>query len=160
MYVRDLKTERLVQVLIEKIDISDIRDNSKEFSFDWLKLSKQINSSTYALRFSEVSNEILGMLHLFTNHGMLIMNLVEVSKNNLGKIKRYDYVAGCLIAFACQQSFELDSSYKGFLTFNAKSELLELYKNKYYAKQINGQRMYIGPESGVKLINEYLNRKK
>lgn len=160
MYVRDIKTERLIHVFIEKVDTSGLRDNSKEFGFDWLELSKQLNSSTYALRFTEEPYEVIGLLHLISHHGMLIMNLVEVSKKNFGKRKRYDYIAGCLIAFACQQSFALDSGYKGFLTFNAKSEFLELYKNKYYAKQINGQRMYIEPESGVKLINEYLNRKK
>lgn len=160
MFVREVKTDKLRKVSIEKIELKNIKIVSKEYDFDWLKLSKQTGSMTYALKPDEQLDKVLGLLHLTKSKGMLIMNLLEVTKENIGKLKRYDYIAGCLIAFACQQSFEMESSYKGFLTFNAKTELVELYTTKYYARQINGQRMYIDPESGVKLINEYLNRSK
>lgn len=160
MFVKDVKTNSLIKICIEKIGLKEIKSVSKEFSFDWVKLSKQKNSQTFALKLDEDIKQVLGLLHLTTYNGMLIMNLIQVSKNNIGKTKRYDYIAGCLIAFACKQSFEMETSYKGFLTFNAKSELIKLYTTKYYAKQINGQRMYIDPESGVKLINQYLNRSK
>jgi len=160
MFVREIKTDRLIKVFIQKIESSSIKNYTSQFGFDWHKLSKRPNSRTYGLKHKEELNEILGLLHLTTYKNMLIMNLVEVSKKNIGKRKQYDYIAGCLIAFACQESFAIESSYKGFLTFNAKSELIDLYKNKYYARQINGQRMYIEPEAGVKLIDEYINRKK
>ena len=160
MYVFDLKTKTLLPVFIEKVDFDNIKYNTIAFGFNWKKLSKQANSNTYALKFKEELNEVIGLLHLINNNGMLIMNMIEVSKKNIGKRKRYDYIGGCLIAFACKQSFALASNYKGFLTFNAKTELVSYYKTKYYAKQINGQRMYIEPEDGIKLINEYINRKK
>jgi len=160
LFVRDLKTDRLLWIVIQYTTKNEINSVKKEFGFEWSKLIKQADSKSYSLKLVDKTNDVLGLLHLINNQGMLIMNLVEVSKNNMGRKKRYDYVAGCLIAFACKLSFEIESNYKGFLTFNAKSELIELYKSKYYAKQINGQRMYIEPEYGVKLINEYLNRKK
>lgn len=160
MYVLDKKNDNLKKVIIEVVIPKEIKVNSKKFEFDWYKLAKQRNSITYSLKFNEATEEILGLLNLTNIQGMLIMNMVEVTKENIGKEKNYDYIAGCLIAFACQQSFDIDSNYKGFLTFNAKSELINLYKIKYFAKQINGQRMYIEPENGVKLIDEYLNRKK
>ena len=92
---------------------------------------------------------------------MLIMDLVEIAPHNIGReSKRYDYVAGCLIAFACRESFKLENNYKGFLSFESKTELIEWYMDKYHAKIAMGQKMYIAPNDGQHLINEYLNRKK
>lgn len=160
MFILDLETDRLLQIVIQNASLNEIKLSSSKFEFNWTKLFKQSNTQTYSLKLDEENCEIIGLLHLINNQGMLIMNLVEVNQTNIGRKKRYDFIAGCLIAFACQKSFELDSDYKGFLTFTAKSQLIELYKTKYYAKQVNGQRMYIEPEFGVKLINKYLNRKK
>ena len=92
---------------------------------------------------------------------MLIMDLVEIAPYNIGKgTKRYDYVAGCLIAFSCKESFKLESNYKGFLTFESKTKLIDWYMEKYHAKIAIGQKMFIEPNDGQILINEYLNRKK
>jgi len=68
-------------------------------------------------------------------------------------------VAGALIAFACRESFKLEGAYKGFLTFIAKTKLINLYIKKYGAELAFGQRMFIDWESGHRLIEEYLNRK-
>lgn len=92
--------------------------------------------------------------------GMLIMDLIEIAPHNIGKKnKKYDYAAGCLIAFACREAFKLESNYKGFLTFESKTKLINWYRKKYYAKIAMGQKMYIEPEDGKNLIKEYLNRK-
>lgn len=92
---------------------------------------------------------------------MLIMDLVEIAPHNIGrKNKRYDYVAGCLIAFACRESFKLESSYKGFLAFESKTRLINWYKENYYAQVAMGQKMFIEPIDGKKLIATYLKRSK
>lgn len=70
--------------------------------------------------------------------------------------KKFEYVAGCLIAFACRESFKIEGSYKGFLTFVSKSNLIEWYKEKYGAIQALGQRMFIEDKIGLKLIKKYL----
>lgn len=159
MFVLEIKSGKLLKCTISEISSSDIRVVYKEFGFNWKKLSKESHSITYCIKSKALGNAILGLLNLIEVDGMLIMNLVEVSKSNFGKNKKLDYVAGCLIAYACQKSFEIESPYKGFLTFNSKTELTKLYKTKCYAKQINDQRMYIEPENGVKLVKEYLDRK-
>lgn len=74
-------------------------------------------------------------------------------------IKGFDNVAGCLIAFACRESFKLESDYKGFLIFTSKSNLIELYQNKYDAVLTLGRKMYIDDRSGLKLIKKYLDLK-
>ncbi len=84
---------------------------------------------------------------------MLIMDLVEIAPQNVGqKNKRYDYVAGCLIAFACRESFKLTSNYQGFLTFESKTKLMAWYKTHYYAQVAMGQKMFIEPAGGHNLI--------
>ena len=52
------------------------------------------------------------------------------------------------------------SNYKGYLDFVSKTALIGLYRDKYYAQSTIGQKMYIDPIGGKKLIEEYLNRKK
>jgi len=87
---------------------------------------------------------------------MLVMELIEVAPFNIGTNKMYDNVAGCLIAYACRESLKLETAYKGYLTFVSKTELINLYKEKYFATQTIGNRMYIDPLSGENLINTYL----
>jgi len=50
-------------------------------------------------------SSVQGALSLRTYQGMLTMDLVEIAPQNKGREnKRYDYVAGCLIAYACKQT--------------------------------------------------------
>jgi len=104
---------------------------------------------------------VQGALSLRKHQGMLTMDLVEIAPHNKGQTdKRYKYVAGCLIAYACQESLKLEGNYRGYLDFVSKTVLIGLYRTKYYAQSTIGQKMYIDPIGGKKLIEEYLNRKK
>jgi hypothetical protein len=65
-----------------------------------------------------------------------------------------------LIAFACKKSFELGKGhYLGFLSFDSKTELISLYQDKYGATWAMGQKMFIGPANGKKLMEKYLGIK-
>lgn len=89
---------------------------------------------------------------------MLYMNNIEVVPHNFGKNGKYNHVAGALIAYACMKSFELGkNNYRGYLTFESKTELITLHQNKYKATLAMGQKMFIDPESGLKLMKTYLN---
>ena len=102
------------------------------WKFDWNKLIKEKNSKTYILRLKESSKRIEGIMQLKIENSMLIMDVIELAPHNIGSLnKRFDYVAGCLIAFGCRQSFEIKGSYKGFLTFITKTNLIDWYQNKY-----------------------------
>jgi len=46
--------------------------------------------------------------------------------------------------------------HKGYLTFESKTKLIPLYQQKYGAILAMGQRMFIDPEMGLKLIDKYL----
>jgi hypothetical protein len=123
-------------------------------------LIKEPGSQTFVLKIIDKQQSIEGALHLIVENGMLIMDVIEIAPRNIGrKNKKYDYVAGCLIAFACRESFKIAGNYKGFLTFVSKSNLIEWYSYKYAAVLALGQRMFIDAEAGEKLINEYLYNK-
>lgn len=130
------------------------------WNFDWNKVNKEKKSEVYILRLLEKPFSIEGMLLLKNEDGMLIIDLVEIAPHNIGTSnKRFDNVAGCLIAFACRESFNLESDYKGFLTFTSKSNLIELYQEKYGAILTLGRKMYIDDRSALKLIQKYLDLK-
>ncbi len=155
MYILEIKTNKLVKCQIHSPTRDLIPRKKDGWSFNWLDVYKRNSKSVFALK-EETSQTIQGMLQLVNDGGMLVMELLEIAPQNIGASKKYDNVAGCLIAFSCRESLKLDTAYKGFLTFVSKTELISLYKQKYLATQTIGNRMYIDPSSGKKLINKYL----
>jgi hypothetical protein len=96
------------------------------------------------------------MLSLLEN-GIVYMDCIEVAPKNYGSKGRYDLVAGSLIAYGCKLSFELGKPpYNGYLAFESKTVLIELYQEKYGATWAMGQRMFFSPDAGVKLMELYL----
>lgn len=79
-----------------------------------------------------------------------------------GFVVKSSAVAGCLIAFACRQSFINDK--EGYLAFDVLEDkkenelrLMNLYSQKYNAVRLdNSTTMIILPEKSEELINEFL----
>lgn len=94
------------------------------------------------------------------------MAYVEIAQWNQGKNKKYDRVAGCLVAFACRLSFVLGKGdYKGWLAFDVQEQheedqrkLMVNYSRKYKARRVGETTMLIMPEDGEQLIEEYLEK--
>ena len=159
VYILDVQKDQLVKAEIVVPEPNEIPLKKDGWNFNWRKLSKEKNSKVFILRTIGRNPSVQGALQLKIENEMLIMNVLEIAPHNIGrKNKKYDYVAGCLIAFACKESFKLKSTYKGFLTFMAKTSLINWYSKKYGASIGLGQRMYIDSENGLKLINEYLEK--
>ena len=161
MYILDNQTKNLVEAEIVLGSTKDMPLKKDGWNFTWRSITRRKGTETYILRLKSNPSSIQGVLHLKKQEGMLIMDLVEIAPHNIGrKNKRYKYVAGCLIAFACRESFKLEGNYKGFLTFESKTRLIEWYMENYHAKIAMGQKMYIDPIGGEELINTYLKRTK
>jgi len=151
--------ERQLSVYAEIIQITNQKLPYKKngWNFNWNSLKNQDNSKLYALRLAKEPRSIQGLLLLKYEFDMVIMDLVEIAPNNIGSNnKQFEFVAESLIAFACRESFKIDGNYKGFLTFRSKSNLIEMYKNKYAAVETIDRRMYIDDINGIKLIERYL----
>ena len=162
VYILEIAESELIEAEIIPAKISEMPLKKDGWNFNWKELFKEKNTETYVLRIKGETPTIEGVLQLRIEEEMLIMDLIEIAPHNLGSInKKYDFVAGCLIAFACRESFiTLDGNYKGYLTFTSKTNLIDWYSTKYGAVQANGQNMYIDGDQGSLLINEYLYRTK
>lgn len=151
-------TGKIEQSKIEEISKKEIPLKKDGWNFNWRELYKVEGGTIYKISLLNSPKNIQGvvMISIFNNE-MVFMNNVEVAPVNLGKKKLYDYVAGCLISFACLLSFRLGKgTYNGFLSFESKTELIDLYQNKYAAEYAMGHKMFIEPRVGRKLIQQYL----
>jgi len=161
IYILDKINGELIKSEIVPMDQKNIPLKKDGWNFNWRQLSKEENGRAYVLRTLNSPYQTEGALCLRYEHDMLIMEALELAPYNIGqKNRRNDYVAGCLIAFGCRESFKIQSEYKGFLTFVSKTNLIKWYTVKYGAELALGQRMFIDSENGEKLIEKYLNRTK
>lgn len=160
VYILDTKSNRLVEAEIIVAESKNVPLKKDGWKFNWKQLVQEQDAQTLILRTLMTPHIVEGALHLKVENEMLIMDAVEIAPHNVGRTnKRYDYVAGCLIAFACRESFKLEGNYKGFLTFVSKTNLIKWYSDKYGAELAFKQRMFIDSEAGIKLINEYLYKR-
>ncbi len=158
--IYDNVKKKLVPAIIVLARIGDLPFKKDGWSFNWRVAYKNTNSDVHILKLKEDEKSIEGLIQISVFEGVMVMNLLELAPHNIGRNeKRYEYVAGCLISFACYESFKLETNYKGFISFETKKKLRNWYKDNYYAEDAMGKKMFIWPDDGIKLINEYLNRK-
>jgi hypothetical protein len=152
----DVLHKRKIKADIILADNTKLPLKKDGWSFNWNQLSKNKRVTTYILKLMDTPQTIEGVLQVKIEAEMFIMDLIEIAAHNIGSNKRYELVAGCLISFACRESFKIEGDYKGYLTFIAKTGLIDWYASKYGAIQAMGQRMFITPQKGVQLQEKYL----
>lgn len=81
------------------------------------------------------------------------MNLLENAPFNIGKEKLYEGVAGNLVAFACKLSFQRGG--QGFVSFQAKTKLIDHYVKTLGAYHFGDHLMVIDSIVAQKLIDRY-----
>jgi hypothetical protein len=69
----------------------------------------------------------------------------------------YEGVAGNLVAYACKLSFQ--NGLDGFVSFTAKTKLIEHYANTLGAYLLSGNRMVIPEISAKTLVDKYFKSK-
>ena len=159
LYILDKSNNSKIEVSVVKCTAKEIPSKKNGWLFNW--------RSAYNNQFSEVfllktvdSNLLQGAIELIEYEGMLVMNIIEVSPKSRGtEMKKYDRIAGILIAFGCEMSFMLETNYKGHLIFDSKTDLISHYQLKYGAVVIRNQKMVIEPIQGQDLISKYLKDK-
>lgn len=152
----DVLHKRKIKADIILADKTKLPLKKDGWNFNWNQLSKNKNTTTYILKLIDTPETIEGVLQVTIEEGMFIMDLIEIAPHNIGSNKRYELVAECLISFACRESFKIEGDYKGYLTFVAKTDLIDWYASKYGAIQAMGQRMFITPKKGLELQEKYL----
>jgi len=158
VYIEEANTNKAVKADILLANRKDMPLQKDRWNFNWRSLYKTEGVCFYKLITQDDPQKIEALLMLtIFDDGMVFMNNIEVAPHNYGSSGIYARVAGCLIAFACQYSFQVGrGGYIGFLTFESKTALIELYQERYGATHIGSQKMYIPPNEGKKLMKRYL----
>jgi hypothetical protein len=129
------------------------------------QLSKLANATAYVLVTEEEPDVVQGcMIFQMVEKRIPTMTYLEIAPHNRYDERKYDRVAGCLIAYAFKRSL-IDGmgDYNGQLFLDVLEEdpenehrLIKLYTNKYNAKVYGGTRLYIIDDDGQELIDKYL----
>lgn len=159
----ETKSKIKSQIYLVAKNKSKLPSINEGWRFNFSKHSKGKDYETYILTTEKTPEIIEGCLIINSKSPhQVYMAFVEVAPHNKGDEKIYDRVAGCLIAFACRQSFI--NGKEGYLAFDVLEEkkenetkLMKLYSQKYNAVRLdNSTTMIILPEGSEKLIYEFL----
>jgi hypothetical protein len=147
------ETGEIFETQILPIMEADIQ-NLFGWSFDWQNAKNHYD--IYKLTTIVDNNIVQGLIAIEVKKGFIFIELVENAPFNIGFKQIYRGVGGNLFAFACKLSFEL--GFDGYVSFVAKTELIEHYREKMFAKSLSGQRMVIETDGAKKLVNQYFSK--
>jgi hypothetical protein len=121
------------------------------FEFDWIK---EAHFDIYAIRLVENEN-VIGLMAIKDVADELRTELVllESSKENIGQNKKFEHIAGCLIAWACRLAFI--KGYYGFISLIPKTRLISHYKHAYGFEQF-GRHLASETRNSHRLIQKFL----
>lgn len=140
---------------VVRLTKADLKQATKKsgWNFNWKKELDDNAKEVYKLVITSSPDIIQGLLSLTIEPDHIFMNLVESAPFNIGKNKLYEGVAGNLVAFACQLSFQ--RGFDGFVAFDAKTKLIQHYEKTLGAVQFRGQRMIIPTHAAQILLDKY-----
>jgi hypothetical protein len=81
------------------------------------------------------------------------MHLIESASFNKGRNKMYAGVPGNLVAYTAKLSFQRGGD--GYVSFVAKTKLIDHYIHTLGAVHFGGHRMIITRKASLKLIDKY-----
>lgn len=151
-YLEDILTGECVPAVIERLSKKEILliHNSNRFDFDW---NSQFPFEVFGLRIAH-SGEVVGLMSLEcrTADSAIEIKLLENARSHIGSGKRYERIAGSLIAFACTKSVKL--GFQGYVCLKPKTHLINYYRRKY-GFCYTGIYMISVTNNSLMLIHEY-----
>lgn len=152
MWIDDLDSGKTHDIEIIPVVLDDYSNiSNSRFWFSWID---EENFDVYKLRIRERS-EILGLISL-ENHpaeSRIEIRLLAVSKENRGKKKKYDRIAGNLIAFASKKALMLFGEW-ACVSLLPKTQLIEHYVQKYGMTKA-GRSLFVEGIRLIELIRRY-----
>ena len=136
-------------IRLSKSDLKHIT-KTKGWNFNWKQEFEEIKKEVYKLTI--VNNPIIiqGLLSVTIEQDHVFMVLLESTPFNIGKQKIYEGVAGNLVAYACKISFQ--KGFEGFVSFTAKTRLIDHYEKTLGAYHFKNQRMIIDTQAARILV--------
>jgi hypothetical protein len=152
MYVVESSTGNKLWVEIAPVEKNDFKILlKKRYFFDW---SVERNFEIYKL-FMLGSKDIIGLISIerIPNEWRVHIRLLTVSKENQGRAKKYDRIAGNLIAHAARIAVA-EYAELACVSLRPKSQIAKYYIDKY-KMILTGVTLSIEVPEILNLINEY-----
>lgn len=156
--IENVQTGDSFQTEISLLSSSEVKRITKKngWQFNWKSEFKQPKKDIYKLTIVGNLNIIQGLVSLEVKEDHVYMHLIESAEFNIGKDKVYLGIPGNLVAFACKLSFQRGND--GYVSFIAKTKLIEHYIDTLGAIHFGGHLMVITTESALKLIGKYFKK--
>jgi len=154
MAIIEVATGKELIASISSLEDTDFKQiTKKRYFFNWRKEKGAADLFKLTL---QGDSEILGLLALtdFPREFRMQIHLLCVSRENQGKDKKYDNIAGCLIAFAARTAI---SKYfeQACISLLPKTELRAHYKSKYGMLD-GGPQLFLEGAGLYAIIKKYL----
>ncbi|MEI8204707.1 MAG: hypothetical protein WCH34_16935 [Bacteroidota bacterium] len=140
---------------VSRLTKTDLKNVSKKngWNFNWKLELEDNRRDVFKLTISNNPNIIQGLLSFSIKSDHLYMNLLESAPFNLGHKKLYEGVPGNLVAYACKVSFQ--NGFDGFVSFTAKTKLIEHYEKTLGAYHFGNHLMIISTQVAKQLVDRY-----
>ena len=144
---------------VSRLIKTDLRQITKKngWVFNWKTELDDNTKEVYKLTINNNPNIIQGILSITIETDHVYMDLLESAAFNKGKNKLYEGVAGNLVAYACKKSFQ--NGFDGYLSFTAKTKLIDHYIKTLNAFHFGGHLMIINTLAASKLVDQYFKIK-
>lgn len=156
--IENVKTGDSFPTEISYLTKSDLKTILKKngWGFDWKKELSQAEREVYKLTILNNPHIIQGLVSLSIEEDHVYMHLIESAPFNKGKEKVYFGVPGNLVAYVCRLSFQ--RGFEGFVSFHAKTKLINHYKQSLGAFHFGSNLMIINTASANILIDKYFKQ--
>lgn len=155
--IENIRTKESFETLILPLTSHDLKTItiSNGWQFNWKAEVENKNKMVRKLIINNSTNNniIHGLISISLLSGYVQMNLIESAPFNLGKHKEYNGVSGNLVAYACEVSFA--NGFEGYVTFIAKTNLIQHYIETLKAEILFGNKMVIEIKAAKNLVSKY-----
>lgn len=144
----------VVSTTFRKIEREEVKLLTKGWQFNWLDPYKR-EYEVYGIALTD--GELQGLIAFKNSEDFIDVDIVESAPHNVGSDGKYYGVGAHLFAIAAQFSFK--KGFDGYISFTAKTDLVEHYKETLYAIQIgNTRRMYLDTVAAKSLVETYFKK--
>jgi hypothetical protein len=153
MYIIEVCSGLCKKAIISQVNSEDFKTLTKNrYSFTWKSLKQ--TATIYKLQI-EGEDDILGVMALidYPPEKRIEIKLLANSIENQGKNKKYDRIAGCLIAYACRLSADKYRK-EACVSLLPKTALIKHYKQKYNMAW-GGWQLYLDGDPLHNLLKKY-----
>lgn len=150
--IEQVATGRSYDTDISSATLTNLRQITSAWNFDWR--AELAEREVFKLTVPKLGAKIQGLISLVRMEDHVYVNLLESHPQNVGRKKKFEGVAGNLMAYAAKLFQSL--GFGGALSFEAKSTLFAHYEKTLRARRVGrSQRMVIEEPEAQFLIEQY-----